>query len=147
MNIIDEKSAGAVIFRKENNVLFYLLLHYEGGHWDFPKGNVEENESERDTMSREVMEETGIKDTTIMDDFKENIRYFYRRSGQLVSKQVIFYIAETETKDVRISHEHKGFVWLPLDKALKQLTFKNAKKLLTRADEFIKKKKSLKDFG
>ena len=61
-----EKSAGAVVFRKEKEPL-YLLLHYEAKHWDFPKGHVEENESDNETVKREVEEETGIKDIEIID--------------------------------------------------------------------------------
>ena len=38
--MISEKSAGAILFVKEKEPR-YLLLHYEAGHWDFPKGHVE----------------------------------------------------------------------------------------------------------
>jgi len=147
IDMLNEKSIGAVIFRKENKVVYYLLLHYEGGHWDFVKGNTEENETDMDTLRRETLEETGIKDLRILDGFKEVVKWYYRRGGQLVNKEVIFYVAETETKEIKLSFEHKGFFWLPIDKALKQVTFNNAKQLLKKADELIKKEKSLKDFS
>jgi len=71
-----ETSAGAVIFRKENNEIYYLLLHYESGHWDFPKGNIEEGEKEEETVKREAAEETGVEDIKIVEGFKEWIKYF-----------------------------------------------------------------------
>ena len=54
-----EKSAGAIVFRKEKEPV-YLLLHYEAKHWDFPKGHVEKNETDEQTVRREIQEETGI---------------------------------------------------------------------------------------
>ena len=53
-----ERSAGAIIFREEKRKIYYLLLHYESGHWDFPKGHVEKEEKEKETVKREIREET-----------------------------------------------------------------------------------------
>jgi len=153
-----EISAGAVIFRKENNKVYYLLLHYGAGHWDFPKGHVENEEKEKDTVKREVKEETGIGDIEIIDGFKEWIKYVYRDTynlkdkgkapparnashsdaGGWVFKIVTYYLAETKTKEVKISFEHKGFKWLPYEQALEQLTFKEAKGILKKANKFLK---------
>ncbi|MDD2731976.1 MAG: NUDIX domain-containing protein [Candidatus Pacebacteria bacterium] len=148
-----EKSAGAVIFRREKGENYYLLLHYKSGHWDFPKGHIENKESDKDTVKREVEEETGIKDIIISDSFKEQIKYFFRKSYNFkkeekdkapwVFKIVVFYLAETKTKDVSISFEHTGYKWLRYDEALKQLTHKNAKRVLKKANEFFVFKKGL----
>ena len=51
-----------------------------------------------------------------------------------------FFLAETKTKEIKISDEHIGFVWLPIDEAIKKTTFKNSKKLLEEADKFLEKK-------
>ena len=69
--LIREKSAGAIIFRKEENRAYYLLLHYPAGHWDFPKGNIENGEKEIDTAKREIYEETGIQDVEFIFGFRE----------------------------------------------------------------------------
>jgi len=143
------KSAGAIVFRREDSNTYYLLLHYESGHWGFPKGHIEENENEEGAARREIEEETGIKDIKIIDGFKESIKYFFRSTYDLpesekkkapwVFKLVVFYLAETKTKEVKISFEHQGFKWLPYDEAIKQLTFKNAKEILKKADNFLNK--------
>jgi 8-oxo-dGTP pyrophosphatase MutT (NUDIX family) len=145
-----EKSAGAIIFRRENNIVYYLLLHYGPGHWGFAKGHIEGNESEIETTRREVLEETGISDLEILPGFKKIEKYFFRQYKDKVSeadrkkgktpwifKLVTFFIAETKTKEVKISHEHTGFVWLPIDEAIKKTTFKNSKKLLKDASEYL----------
>lgn len=148
-----EKSAGAIIYRVENGIRYYLLLHYpalnrKGGHWEFAKGHVEQNESEEETVKREVAEETGIKDLQIIPGFKQYIKYFFRQGKDLKSrlakkptwifKLVVFFIAETKTKDIKISPEHIGFGWLSIDEAIKKTTYKNSKELLKKADEFIR---------
>ena len=142
-----EKSAGALIYRIQNNIPYYLLLHYHSGHWEFAKGHIEEGENPEEAAKREVEEETGIKDLKIIPGFKEYIKYFFRNNYDLkgeakkkapwIFKLVVVYLAETCTEDVKISNEHIGFVWLPYQEAMKKLTFKNAKNLLKKANNIL----------
>jgi len=135
--VFREKSCGAVVFLKKDNNVNYLLLHYEAGHWDFVKGNVEPNESEKSTVLRELQEETGIVDAQFKEGFKERVEYFYRRQGATIHKEVIFYLMETHTEKVELSFEHVGFVWLDYQHAIEKLNFSNAKKVLQKAQEFL----------
>ena len=140
-----EKSAGAIVYRKEKEPMF-LLLHYEMGHWDFPKGKIESGEKDLETVKREIQEETGIKNIEILKDFKEKIQYYYKLKDELISKEVVFYLARTDAEKVNLSFEHIGFIWLSYDKALDKLTFKNAKQILKKANDFLKTYKTLDDF-
>jgi 8-oxo-dGTP pyrophosphatase MutT (NUDIX family) len=140
-----ERSAGAIVFRKGKEPL-YLLLHYGAKHWDFPKGHIEANETDLEALKREVKEETGIKDIEIVRDFKEKIQYFYKLKKELISKDVVFYLAKTKTAQIKLSFEHIGSKWLPYKKAIEQLTFKNAKEILKQANKFLKTHKTLDDF-
>jgi 8-oxo-dGTP pyrophosphatase MutT (NUDIX family) len=135
--LISEKSCGAVVFFKGNEVN-YLLLHYEAGHWDFVKGNVELNESEKDTVIRELQEETGIADARFVEGFREKVEYFYRRQGATIRKEVVFFLIETRTEKIELSYEHVGYAWLNHQRALERLTFKNAKDVLQKAHELLK---------
>jgi bis(5'-nucleosidyl)-tetraphosphatase len=135
--VLREKSCGAVVFLKNSEVK-YLLLHYEAGHWDFVKGNVELNESEQETVIRELREETGITDARFIEDFKEKIDYFYRRQGVTIHKEVIFFLMETHTETVTISFEHVGYIWLNYQQAKEKLTFKNARDVLQKAHKLMK---------
>ena len=121
----------------KNAEIVYLLLQYEAGHWDFVKGNVEPNESEKDTVLRELKEETGIVATRPIEGFKERIIYYYRRQGSTVHKEVVFFLIEADTKKVTLSFEHVGFDWLNYERALEKLTFKNAKDVLQKAHAFL----------
>ena len=82
-----EKSAGAIIFRKEDGNIYYLLLHYPSGHWEFPKGHIEGKETEEETVKREATEETGIKDLVILPGYKKYIKYFFRQYKENVSEE------------------------------------------------------------
>jgi len=142
-----EKSAGAVIFSKDEDIIKYLLLHYpsttrgaEKDYWDFPKGHIEKGEKEIETVKREVEEETGLKDIKIVEGFKEWIKYFFKFQGKNIFKIVTFYLAETKEKDVQVSGEHLGYEWLPYEDAIKQLTFKNAREILKKANNFLQRK-------
>ncbi len=143
--MFNEKSCGAVVFIKSGEVR-YLLLRYSAGHWDFVKGNVELNESEKDTVIRELQEETGIVDAQFIDGFREKIEYFYRRQGTTVHKKVIFFLIETQAEQVKLSFEHVGFAWLKYQDALEKLTFRNAKNVLQKAHKLLKARRILGSF-
>jgi bis(5'-nucleosidyl)-tetraphosphatase len=124
--MLREKSCGAVIFIKKDNWTKYLLLNYAAGHWDFVKGNVEPNESEKETVARELKEETSITEVQFIDGFREAITYFYRRQGLTIHKEVVFYLMEAYTDKVVLSFEHVGYAWLDYQHAIEKLTFKNS---------------------
>ena len=135
--MIEETSAGIVLFRKEESKILFLLLHYPSGHWDFVKGKMEEGESTHQTAVRETKEETGITDITFVENFEEWIQYNFKYQGELVQKKVVFFLAETKTKDVKISHEHSGYTWLDYNSSMEKTTFDNAKTVLTKAEKLL----------
>jgi len=140
MKIEEERSAGAVIFYEDANGREYLLLNYPAGHWDFPKGNIEKGEKPIETAKREIYEETGLKDIEFIPGFERRIEYYYRREGMTIHKTVIYYLARSKSKNVRISWEHKGYIWLPYHEAVRKATYRNSKELLRNAEEFLKKR-------
>lgn len=135
---IIHKSCGFVVFRENEGVNEYLLLHYPEGHWDYAKGHVEEDENELETAKRELEEETGISDIEVVSGFATTISYTYQRGDDVHKKTVDFFLAKSLETDVRLSHEHHDFVWLPFDQALEKLTFDNAKDVLIAAEAFLK---------
>lgn len=132
-----ELSAGAVIFRTNNSEPEFLLLHYELGHWEFAKGHIEKDEDERETVRREVAEETGITEITFVEGFRESIKYYFRWRGKGIFKIVVFYLVRTPTKEVKLSNEHIGYEWLSYDGAMKRLNYKNSKHVLEKANRAI----------
>jgi len=131
-----EKSAGAVIFRK-NKEIKYLLIQYGWGHWEFPRGLIEKGESLEETARREIKEEVGIEDIKFISGFKEWTKFFFKLKGKNIMKIATFLLSETKTKEVKLSYEHKDYTWLNYEEALNRLTFDNAKEVLKKANSFI----------
>lgn len=139
-----EYSAGVVVFYNGKNVPEFLLLHYESGHWDFPKGHIELNETKEQAALRELKEETGLS-AELQSGFLEEFSYFFRypSNSELIKKKVYFFIGKADKKEVTLSDEHSGYAWLPYEEALKQLTYKNARELLMKVQDFIIQKNIL----
>jgi len=130
-----ETSCGVVLV----NLGAVLLLQYPQGHWDFPKGHVEDRDGgdHRRTVRREVEEETGIVDLDFVDAFQDRSTYSFRHKGRLVHKEVHWLLAETETLEVRLSHEHRGHLWLDWEQAEEVLSHEESRAVLRSARDMM----------
>ena len=135
--MINQTSAGVVLFQNVSSEKLFLLLNYPQGHWDFVKGKIEENETLCETARRETKEETGISNIEFIDGFEENIEYDFKFKREDVHKKVIFFIAKTDTKKIRLSHEHNDYLWLGYSESLKKITYQRSKNILIKANEFL----------
>lgn len=135
--MVDERSAGLLLFRNESGEKLFLLLHYPSGHWDFVKGKIEKNESPKEAALREAQEETGITDIEFIDGYEEKIQYVFQHERKTIQKEVVFFLAKTNSSDVVISNEHLDFVWLKFDEALNKITYQNAKNLLLKSKSLL----------
>ena len=136
-----EKSCGIVLFHSDE---FLVIQHSTKsnevqGHWDFPKGHVEDNETELETATRELQEETGIGDFRLINNFRQKINYNVHKNNAVIPKEVIFFLAESSTKSVQLSSEHQNYRWLDFDLAHERLTYSNAKEVLVKAKTFLEK--------
>lgn len=132
-----EKSAGSVIFYRSKRGIEYLLLKHDLGHWDFPKGHTEKDETTLETARREIKEETGLSGIIFISGFKEHIRYLHEWKGEKGLKVVTLYLAESKTKQVKISEEHLGYRWVLYEESVVLCKFENQKSLLKKANEFL----------
>ena len=149
-----EISAGAIVFRREpekssgQEKIKFLILQYSLGHWDFPRGNIEKGETEKETAQREIAEETGIKKIKFIEGFRETTKWWYKKPVELSGKKqkktlenifkiAIMFLAEVKDKEVKLSWEHKDYQWLEADAAKKKLTFENSRGLLDKAVKFL----------
>ena len=139
-----EFSAGIIVYVTQliNDVptRLYLLLQYHGGYWDLAKGKLEQGETNEQAALRELKEETGL-DARLKKGFEQALYYKFRDpQGQLVDKKVTYFTGEASSQEVILSREHKGYCWLPFEKALKELSYLNARNLLIAADKFLNNK-------
>jgi len=137
-----EISAGIIVYRKTNQGLRFLLLYHGGRYWNFPKGHIEAEEKALQTAIRETTEETGLKRTDLRIDnvFKAYEKFIFIKNKAKVFKTVIFYLAETKSREIWISHEHEGFGWFSYKEAINLLQkHKDSAALLKRANYFIQR--------
>jgi 8-oxo-dGTP pyrophosphatase MutT (NUDIX family) len=129
-----ETSCGVVLV----NYGTVLLLQYPQGHWDFPKGHVEEDDEDHHaTARRELAEETGIDRIDFVEGFVQKSEYSYRHRGKKKDKQVIWYLAQTDQLTVKLSHEHRGYMWLDWDMAEQQLSHQETQAVLRQARQHM----------
>ena len=102
----------------DEGVPLFLILKNRRGFWGFPQGHKERGESDVQTLSREVEEETGIENINIIS-FIGTIRYYYfKQDGMKSHKEVKFYFATSTTKEIIISNEHESYKWVTFDDVL-----------------------------
>lgn len=131
-----EKSAGFIVFTRENSEVKYLFLKV-GGRLDFPKGNIEEAEDELTAALRELKEESGIDKIRVIPGFRKVLNYYYRRDdGTLVSKTLVLFLGEALGKNVSVSWEHEGFEWLSLEEAIMRIKYPLYREVLKEAEQY-----------
>jgi bis(5'-nucleosidyl)-tetraphosphatase len=133
-----EQSAGGIIFyRTAGGEPLFLLMINRKGYWEFPKGHLQQGESDLMAAKREVKEETGLSEIKVLRGFRTMIRYRYQRMGRQADKEVVFFLMETRPQSVVISEEHQGFIWLPYGEALSKLSYNNARRVLSEGYAFL----------
>ena len=104
-----EKSCGTMCFN-QNKI---LMVKHNKGHWAFPKGHVEENETEQETALRETKEETGliVSIEDLITEFENHFRLFkcniLKETNKFDKKEIteIRYFSKEEI--LELMKEHK----------------------------------------
>lgn len=133
----NEKSCGALIYRRQSGQLQLLVLrHRMGGHWSFPKGHVEADETEVETALREVKEETGLT-IELFDGFREQVAYSPRPG---IRKEVVYFLGfARDSRTTRQEEEISEIRWINLDQTYHFLTYENDRRLVQSAKRFMKR--------
>lgn len=128
-----EKSCGAVIYKRDQFLEFLLVRQY-GGHWSFPKGHVEEDESEYETALREIKEETNLEVI-----IKPNFRKVNTYSPVLgVMKDVIYFLATPHKGNLKKQDEEiQEIGFFSYVECLEKITFSNDIEILKEAKKTI----------
>lgn len=136
-----EKSCGGIVFYKNKNDYEILILKFLYGKnimWGFPKGHMEQNESEIQTALREIKEECGL-DVDIFPEFREFTEFIYKENTTL---QVVYFSAEAASKSISLQNfENEKVVdykWLDYKEAINHLTFECDKDILRKFCNFYK---------
>lgn len=135
-----EFSAGGVVYRKEGDDYYFVLIKDAVDKWTFPKGKIGDNlpgENITETIKREIQEEIGINNVQLKDELG-NIDITVNPPDQpSYPKRVFYYLVETKDKDLKpeLSITVKDAQWFTAEAALKKLSYQNAKDIFNKALE------------
>lgn len=134
--MLHEKSCGAIVYRRfHGNIEILLIKHVNSGHWSFPKGHVEGDETELETARREIKEETGL-DVILDQTFRETVSYSPKRDTQ---KVVVYFLALARNYDYVPQEEEIAEIrWVDIIRATHMLTYENDKTIVNKARAAIK---------
>lgn len=144
-NINEEISAGAVIYKKmDNDILFLLVYSKRNKEWGFAKGHIEADETEIEAALREIREETGIINISFIENFKLTDSYKIKGTlpstkDRIITKKVIYYLCYTnEDFTYKTDDEIGNCKWVTCKEALSLLKYDKQKEILNKANKFIK---------
>lgn len=117
-----EKSCGTICISDEK----VLVIRQKQGFYGFPKGHVEEDETEVETAIRETKEETNI-DVLVDESLRFSLSYSV---NDTIDKEVVYFIAKPQNENIRIQEsELLDATWVDIDDVYNILTFDNLKNL------------------
>ena len=127
----EEKSCGAVIWRRTERGHEFLLAQHGASHWSFPKGHIEEGETAQETAIREIGEEAGVHQLEPVC-WLGKIHFRYRRENILVlmSTQIYLFKALGDTNDIQKEDWMNGIKWFSYDKAVDIIAYRDIAKLI-----------------
>ena len=131
-----EKSCGAVVFTRINNKINYLLIQNREGIYGFPKGHVEEKETEIQTAIREVYEEVGIK-VELIDGFRVEDEHLIPQKENII-KKIVYFLGEYSNQDFNYQKEElSNALLVDYETALTLFQFESSKRILKEANDLL----------
>ena len=140
----------AILFRRNDGKIQYLILKTipgRGEFWAPITGGLEEGETKREALKREIREETGIENIIRII---EDVHYYefqdfpfmdyLKRHGQACKhlKEYAFGVEVSSDEIVVLDgKEHSEFKWCGFEEALKLLKYKGNKEALEKLNEIL----------
>jgi bis(5'-nucleosidyl)-tetraphosphatase len=116
-----------------------ILKHRDGGHWGFPKGHAEGQETPEQSAIRELKEETGLEISNLVEGCCFQDQYFFKREGVSYDKRVVYFLARAHGQIVIQEKEVIEAKWVVLPKLSDYASFDNTKKLFQAVKDYLKK--------
>lgn len=134
--MIYEKSCGAVVFTRMNNEIQYLLIRNLTGMYGFPKGHVEQGETEEQTALREVFEEVGLA-VKLVSGFRSEDEHPIPQKEDTM-KQIVYFLGEYSNQEFTYQIEELTDALLTdYETAMTLFQFDSSKRILTEANNFL----------
>lgn len=131
-----EKSCGAVVFTLVDDEIKYLLIRNLSGIYGFPKGHVEQGETEEQTALREVYEEVGLS-VKLVPGFRTEDEHLIPQKENTM-KQIVYYLGEYSNQEFAYQKEElTDALLMDYETAMTMFQFESSKRILTEANNFL----------
>jgi len=121
-------SAGGVVINKKGQI---LVVSQHGTSWSLPKGHIDEGEERLDAAKREIYEESGISNLSLIKELGGYERYRIGVDGgedKSELKSIFMYLFKTEQEDLQpVDPENPAAVWVEKNKVVDLLTHQKDK--------------------
>ena len=135
-----------IVFRKNRSKIEYLILHRiksRGDFWQFVSGGLEEGETRKECVFRELVEETGIKKVKrFIDSFhyqQFNDKYLQYRKYWMT--EYVYAVEVSQNTEINIKNnvypEHNEYRWVSIAEAVKHLKYKDNKNAYLKLDKLL----------
>lgn len=129
--------AQAVSFTRENNKILFLLVKKANG-WRIPKGGVEKGEDFPETIVRELWEEVGIGEDSIIVLRKFNEYMYEDPKAEILHNPHVYLVYIRGKPEPKPDYEEiSAAKWVDFKTAQRMLRFREEKNTLKRAMEII----------
>ena len=139
--IVREPTSGGIIFRftKDKKDIEILMIQDSKGRWTIPKGHIEPGETAKMTARREIEEETGLKNVSILT-WLGKIHFKYRRADKLVLMTTQIYLVQAlDEHELPIGEKWmKGIKWFSFADALDAIEYEDIEKLMLIAKKKVR---------
>lgn len=134
-----EVSAGGIVIRQVSGVWEVVLIKDMNNTWTFPKGKIDQGESFEQAARREITEEIGLRELTVLKKLPA-VTYTYKKNG-LIHKTVHYYLFKASGNEPLVNQIQEGIhnaTWMSLDRAIEIIGYSETNKiLLTKSKQWI----------
>jgi 8-oxo-dGTP pyrophosphatase MutT (NUDIX family) len=119
-----EVSCGGVVAYKSKKGWLVLLMKDHNDQWTLPKGKIEKGEERLEAAIREIAEEVGVINISLLKELTP-VKYWYNRNGS-IRKEVIYYLFSTNVRQKPVVQKDEGITeakWVPIEKAVKMIGY------------------------
>ena len=139
--IVREPTSGGIVFRftKDKKDIEILLIQDSKERWTIPKGHIEPGETAKVTARREIEEETGLRNISVLS-WLGKIHFKYRRLDKLVLMTTQIYLVQALDSHEMPTPEKwmKGIKWFSFTDALEAIEYEDIEKLMLIAKKKVR---------
>lgn len=133
------ENVAVVVCNREGKVLVCARTDQKEDAWQFPQGGIDAGESVVEAAKRELSEETGITDVSLIAEMPESIKYrfpekvfqnFKKRGSDFVGQNQHYVLFLLENNRIKIDFEthpeeieFRAFEWIEPEEAPKRIVY------------------------